>query len=290
MFRILVGIVMVASLIAGDSYRDSIIAWQNHREQGLRSGTGWLALVGLFWLDPHGKNTVGSDLSNSFVLANSSAPARIGRLRRATNAVFFTNLGGHAVTVNDHPITGETKLSYDPEKPDIVKSGSVQFFVIQRGDKLGLRVKDSQSPALKKFVGTKFFPINPSFRFDAKFIKDETKVSILNMLGQTELQPSPGLVEFTYKGQAFRMRALVEDDTLFFVFKDPTSRTTTYQVGRMLNVPMPKNGRVDLDFNKSYNPPCTFTNYATCPIPPKENRLPFPVQAGELRYGSGHPE
>ncbi len=170
----------------------------------------------------------------------------------------------------------------------MVQAGSISFFVIQRGGKLGIRAKDSASPVLKNFHGMKYFPVNPALHFDAKFIPDSKKIPILNVLGQTEMEESPGIVEFSYKDQQYRLRPVYEGDTLFFLFKDPTNKTETYQAGRMLNTPLPANGRVDLDFNKSYNPPCTFTPYATCPLPPKENTLPFPVQAGEMRYGNGH--
>jgi uncharacterized protein (DUF1684 family) len=134
----------------------------------------------------------------------------------------------------------------------------------------------------------KYFPVNPEFRFDAKFIPAAKKIPILNILGQTDLEESPGVVEFTYQGTVYRLRPIYEGKTLFFLFKDPTNRVNTYQAGRMLNTPLPENGKVDLDFNRSYNPPCTFTPYATCPLPPKENTLPFAVEAGEMRYNKGH--
>jgi uncharacterized protein (DUF1684 family) len=102
------------------------------------------------------------------------------------------------------------------------------------------------------------------------------------------MQDSPGVVEFTYRGAKHSLRPIYEGKTLFFLYKDPTNRTLTYQAGRMLNTPLPEKGKVDLDFNRSYNPPCTFTPFATCPLPPKENTLPFPVEAGEKRYGEGH--
>lgn len=104
------------------------------------------------------------------------------------------------------------------------------------------------------------------------------------------MEESPGVVEFTYKGATYHLRPIYEGKTLFFLFKDPTNKINTYQAGRMLNTPLPEKGRVDLDFNRSYNPPCTFTPYATCPLPPKENELPFAVDAGEMRYGKGHAE
>jgi uncharacterized protein (DUF1684 family) len=143
---------------------------------------------------------------------------------------------------------------------------------------------------LKNFAGVTFFPVNPALHFEARLIPDVKKIPILNILGKTDLEESPGVVEFRYQGKTQHLRPIYEGKTLFFLFKDPTNKELTYQAGRMLNTPLPVDGKVDLDFNRSYNPPCTFTPYATCPLPPKENELPFAVEAGEKRYGKGHVE
>lgn len=294
MHRISIGFLVIlgvlgASAITSSQYVDSIRAWQKHRDMGLRSPDGWLTLVGLFWLTSSG-NTIGSANSNDFVLPKGSAPAHIGRLQMKGQKVIFTNLGGSTVTVNGKPVSSAIALSYDEEKPDVVKAGSISFFVIERSGKLAVRAKDSASPVLRSFKGVSYFPINPDLHFQARFIPDEKEIPILTFTGQKEEQKSPGIVEFTYGGKTCRLRPIYEGKTLFFLFKDLTNKTETYQAGRMLNTPLPENGRVDLDFNRSYNPPCTFTAYATCPLPPKENTLPFPVDAGEKRYGKGHAE
>jgi uncharacterized protein (DUF1684 family) len=276
MVRVAIGLLILAGITVADSYTDSIRAWQQQRDAGLRSPNGWLTLVGLFWLKP-GDNTIGSADSNDFVLPKDSAPAQLGRLQLQDDKVTFINTDGSTQT-----------LSYSDEKPDVVRAGTISFFVIQRSGRLGIRVKDSASPVLKSFNGMNYFPVNPEFHFQARLIADPKKIPILNVLGQTDLEDSPGFVEFTYKAGKYRLRPIYEDDTLFFLFKDPTNKTQTYQAGRMLNTPLPVNGKVDLDFNRSYNPPCTFTPYATCPRPPKENSLPFPIAAGEMRYNNGH--
>jgi len=278
MSRILIGMAALGALLvaANPDYTESIQQWQQERDKALRSDDSWLTLAGLFWLKP-GDNTIGSADSNDFVLPKGSAPDRVGTIRLEGEKVSFTPLGGSSRT-----------LSYTEEKPDVIHVGSVSFYVIKRGDKLGIRVKDSASAVRKNFTGLKYFPINPSFDFEANFIPDPKKIPILNVLGHTELEESPGIVQFRYEGQLYSVRPIYEGDTLFFLFKDPTNKNTTYQAGRMLNTPLPVNGRVDLDFNRSYNPPCTFTPYATCPLPPRENTLSFPVEAGEMRYGNGH--
>ncbi len=275
MYRLLIG--MAAFLLLGNaSYDQSIREWQAHREKGLREPDSWLTLVGLFWLKP-GDNTIGSAPANDLVLPKGSAPANAGRLRLQGNNVTFIGTDGKA-----------RKLSYNEEKPDSVRLGSVSFYLIKRLDRLGVRAKDSNSPVLKSFKGTEFFPVNPALRFQARLVNDPKKIPILNVVGQTEMQDSPGVVKFSYKGHEYGLRPIYEGKTLFFLFKDPTNKINTYQAGRMLNTPLPVDGKVDLDFNRSYNPPCTFTPYATCPLPPRENTLPFPVEAGEKRYGTGH--
>jgi uncharacterized protein len=282
--RILIGLAVFAALLMSTetaaSYKDSIEAWQKHRDAGLRSDKGWLTLVGLFWLNP-GDNSIGSAPNNDFVLPKT-APAQVGRLQLAAGKVTFIEPSGTRKVLNS-----------EGDNSDIVNAGSVSFFPIKRGDRFGIRAKDSASPTLKNFEGMSYFPINPALRFEAHLIPDVQKIPILNVLGETEMEESPGMVEFTHQGHAYRLRPIYEDTangkTLFFLFKDLTNKTVTYQAGRMLNVPLPVNGKVDLDFNRAYNPPCTFTPYATCPLPPKENHLPFAVNAGELRYKDGHP-
>jgi hypothetical protein len=272
------------------AYSESIVAWQKHREAGLRSPDGWLTLAGLFWLTPGQAQTIGSRSDADLVLPKS-APLQLGKLLLSGGKITFTNLGGAIVSVDNKPVSSPVLLSFDEDNPSIVRAGSVSFFIIQRGDRFAVRAKDSESVVLKSFTGTKFYPINPALHFaDAKLVPDVKKIPILNVVGQTDMEESPGVVEFVYHGTTCHLRPIYEGKTLYFLFKDPTNKTETYPAGRMLNTPLPVNGKVDLDFNRSYNPPCTFTPYATCPLPPKENTLPIPITAGEMRYGKGHPE
>ena len=271
------------------TYLDSVRAWQKHRDAGLRTPDSWLTLVGLYWLHP-GENQIGSSDSNDLVLPKTSAPARLGRVRLVGDKAVFRNEAGPVVTVNGKPVKSPVTLSYDEEKPDVVKAGTISFFVIKRLDKFAIRAKDGGSPVLKNFHGMDFFAIDPQLHFpDAKLISDPKKIPILNVVGQTEMQDSPGVVEFSYAGKTYQLRPIYEGKTLFFLFKDLTNKTDTYQAGRMLNTPLPVEGKVNLDFNRSYNPPCTFTPYATCPLPPRDNILPFAVMAGEKRFNKGHP-
>jgi hypothetical protein len=287
MYRFPIGMAVLAVALMGASdtpisHANSIRAWQKHREVGLRSETGWLSLVGLFWLKP-GDNTIGSAGSNDFVLPEKSAPAAAGKFHLDANKVTFTDASGISKMLPD-----------DEKAPAAAKIGTVSLFLIKRGDKYAIRAKDSASPVLTHFKGMQYFPINEAMNFEAKFIPDEKKIPILNILGQTDQEESPGLVEFAVNGKPYHLRALYEDTdtgkTLYFLFKDTTNKTRTYQAGRMLNVPLPDaKGIVHLDFNRAYNPPCTFTPYATCPLPPAENRLPIAIEAGELRYAKETP-
>jgi len=290
---ILIAFVALVSMNAASNvpqtYRDEILAWQQTRDQRLRSPEGWLALVGLFWLH-QGQNTIGSGGSNDFGLPQGSAPEHTARITVTGEHVLLTNLAGERLKVNGAAVSAPVELRYDEDKPDKVTVDRISFFVIKRGERLAIRAKDRESPVLMHFTGMKYFPINPAYRVEADFLPDKKMVQVPNILGETELTESPGVVTFKLAGIEYRMRPVYEGDTLFFVFKDQTSQTETYQAGRMLNTPLPKDGKVVLDFNRAYNPPCTFTPYATCPLPMKENQLPVRVEAGELRYGHGHPE
>ncbi len=289
MKKVLLGLAIGTLLLqAADTYTDAIHAWQQHRDEGLRSPEGWLTLAGLFWLTPDKDEVIGTAENADFPLPKGSAPTHLGRLHLHAGQVTFTNLGGPAVTVDGKPVSGTVALSASDENPSVVRAGSVSFFTIQRGDRFGIRARDSNSALLKNFKGMRYFPVSAAFDFrTAKFVKDQKKIPILNVIGQTDLEDSPGYVEFAYQGKTYHVRPIFEGDSLFFLFKDPTNRTQTYQAGRMLNTPLPKDGTVDLDFNRSYNPPCTFTPYATCPLPPKENDLTIPIVAGEMRFGHG---
>jgi hypothetical protein len=211
MWRLPIAIAVVASaLIAGTStYTASIREWQKARDAKLRSPDGWLALVGLQWLEPG---------DNAVVLPKNAAPNYSATVRVS---------GAHVTLIG--PDRSQRTLSYDEDKPDIVHAGSISFYVIKRADRFALRMKDSRSPALRSFRGMKYFPVNPELHFEARFVPDAKKIPILNIAGQTELQDSPGVVEFVYKGQQFRLRPIFEDQTLFFLFKDPTNKTQTYQ-------------------------------------------------------------
>ena len=282
MVRFLIGIAVLAGLLVAGDYSETIRAWHKHREVGLRAPDSWLTLVGLFWLK-QGDNTIGSADHNDFVLPKNTAPEHAGKLHLEGKTVTYIKADGKKETLS-------YSESETDDKPTIAHAGRVSFFVIKRGDKLAIRAKDSESPVLKNFTGLDYFPINPALHFHAKLIPDAKKIPIIDITGRLAQEESPGVVEFSYQGNQYHLRPIYEGKTLYFLFKDKTNRVDTYQAGRMLNTPLPVDGVVDLDFNRSYNPPCTFTPYATCPLPPRSNTLPFAVNAGEKRYHKGRPD
>jgi uncharacterized protein (DUF1684 family) len=273
-------------------YQHEIAAWRQDRDKGLRAEDGWLTLVGLYWLD-EGENPFGSDARNKVILPEGKGPAVAGTLVRHGKEVQVRVAPGANVTADGKPVTEPLTLSGDgKEKPTVLHLGSVSFFVIQRGDKVGVRMKDSQSPALTAFRGLDYFPLQPAWRVEARFepYKPAKKIPIANVLGQVSDEDSPGAVVFDWQGKTYRMDALPGDDKggLFLIFADQTNGKETYGAGRFLDAEPPKDGKVVVDFNTAYNPPCAFTAFATCPLPPAQNRLGLRVEAGEKKYGEGH--
>lgn len=258
-----------------ESYRAQIEDWQRHREAALKADGGWLTVTGLFWLH-EGANTFGSGSGHEIDLP--AEPALHG------GGTFELRSGKVSMHMN-----GQIReLQPDSSgKPDVVTVGSLSIFVIERGGRYGIRLKDLNSRLRKEFTGLHYFPVDESYRIRTRLVPDAKKIPILNILGQLQDTPSPGYVEFELHGQNLRLTP-VEDGpgSLSFIFRDLTSGKDTYGSGRFLDTELGANGEVVLDFNKAYNPPCAFTPYATCPLPPKENRLAVRIEAGELKYGS----
>jgi uncharacterized protein (DUF1684 family) len=182
----------------------------------------------------------------------------------------------------------ETELKTDAEADyPVVKMGTVRFYLIERGGRYGIRVKDSASEGRKNFAGLVWYPVDPSWRVEAKFIPSPHQVTYATDVGVVETGESMGYAEFERDGHTFRLDSTREEDELFFVIRDETSGKTTYSAARFIYTGLPQNGRLWIDFNRAYNPPCVFTDFATCPLPPSQNRMDVAVEAGEKAY-SGH--
>jgi uncharacterized protein len=281
------------ALMDQSSYADEIEKWCKARVEEMTGEEGWLSLVGLFWLSP-GQNRFGGDSSNEIVLPKNRAPNFAGTLRLDDGVVRLEVKPGVVITSEGKPVTSLALQTDADGKPTRLNLGTLSFYVIKRGERLGLRVKDKQNPARSRFAGINSYPLNPKWRIEARFeaYNPTKQIPIANVLGMVEDQPSPGAVVFEVDGKTYRLDAIQEKGTskLFIIFADKTNGRATYGAGRYLYAAAPgADGKLIVDFNKSENPPCAFTSYATCPLPPRQNRLPFQVEAGEQKYaGSEH--
>jgi uncharacterized protein len=276
---------------ADEAYRSQVQAWRHDRETRLKADDpGWLILAGLFWLKD-GPNRFGTDPAGDIVLPEGSAPAKAGVFELKEGQVSVSLLPGASGRMGGKPVSAATAMRADSS--DVLEMGALIFKVIDRGGRLGIRLKDKNSPVRKGFTGLKWFDIQEDYRVEARWVSypQPKPVKVPNVLGQTESLPSPGYAEFTLNGKPVRVDGVLEDpraEQLFFILRDQTSGKETYGAGRFLYADLPKAGKVVLDFNKAYNPPCAFTPYATCPLPPPQNWMPVRVEAGEMAYGKGH--
>jgi len=280
---------VAAESAAPEAYVKEIETWRAQRVERLLKPDGWLTLIGLHFLKT-GENTIGSAADNTIVLAKG--PAHLGTVTVADNgdakAVFNAGLG---TEVDGTEVLG-ADLKDDTHGPaTVVKVGSVSFLVIERGGKKALRVRDSEADRRTHFLGLDYFPIDPTWRIEATWVPFEhpREVPIRNVLGNVSPALILGKAVFTRDGQTFELLPIQEepDGVLFFVISDRTSGTETYAAARFLYATPAVDGKVILDFNRAQNPPCAFTPFATCPLPPKENQLPIAVTAGEKKY-RGH--
>jgi uncharacterized protein (DUF1684 family) len=271
------GAVLCAALAAAveTSYEEGLRQWRAAYEAKLKAPGGWLSVAGLFWLH-EGENLAGSDPLSDIVLRDG-LPRRAGVFRMRSGSVTFEPVSGPPAVLKPDA----------PGPPDVLNVGSVAMTIIKRGERTGVRLRDPEAPTRRDFTGCTWFPVADKWRVKAKWLAYPApkSIPIINILGMTSEEFAPGYAEFTLNGQQLRLEPITEDDHLFFLFKDQTSSQSTYGAGRFLYAALPRDGYVELDFNKAENPPCAFTAFATCPLPPKQNVLPVPVEAGEKKYG-----
>ena len=252
-------------------------------EKKLTSDTGWLTIAGLTFLTET-ETTFGSDRGNDVVLP-TTAPSHVGTFVLAKDGRVSVRLepGVQVTLLDGRPFPGGEIKGDGEGSPDRLMLGDVQVWVHQSGDRLAIRVRDRNSPLRKSFTGMKWFPIDPAYRVEATFTAypSPKAFQVPNLLGDIDRMTAPGRVTFTLQGKEHRMTAFEDEGELWFVFRDVTSGETTYPAARFLYTPLPKDGKVVLDFNRAENPPCAFNPYATCPLPPPENRLTVAVAAGE---------
>jgi uncharacterized protein (DUF1684 family) len=272
---------------AVDSYRAEIDTFRQQREAKLTSDTGWLTIAGLYFLTK-ADTTVGSAADNDVVLP-AGTPPRVGTFELAKGGKVSVKLesGVKTTLLDGKPFSGGPIKSDGDGPPDRLVLGDVQVWVHQSGDRPAIRVRDKNNPLRKEFTGMKWYPVDEAYRVEGTFepFDEPQQVQIPNMLGDIDTMKVPGHVRFTLNGKEHNMIAVTENDTEFwFIFRDLTSGEDTYPAARFLYTPRPVNGKVTLDFNRAENPPCAFNTYATCPLPPPENRLQVRVEAGEKIY------
>lgn len=269
-------------------YENQIQDWHQSRNERLNQPDGWLTLAGLFWLE-QGDNRFGSDAQNQLIFPGSNTPGFMGILHLDSGNVSIRVADGIKIYLNDTLVT-ETSLRKDSDgEPDMLTWANLSWYIIQRGERTGVRLRDSQHPNFVNFKPTRLFPIDSSWRIPATLETFDTTrmVDIVNVLGDTSPNPIPGVLHFEIEGQSFNLTPLADpgDEYYFIIFGDATNGLSTYGAGRFLVIPaVDENGNTTIDFNKSYNMPCAFSPYATCPLPLEENLLDIDIKAGELNY------
>ena len=285
----IIAILFTFSVVAGaqENYASEIEKWRAERETKLKSENGWLTVAGLFWLK-EGANTVGAGQGFDIELTENFNQGRFGTIDFAGGkAVLKIEPGVEALT--DGKRFSEIELVSDEKgKPTVIQIGSQTFYLIKREDRFGIRLKDKNSKERTNFTGLNWFPVNEKYKLKAKFEAFESPKEILipNVLSGNFKMKSPGVLKFKLDGKKYTLEPVLEEGSseLFIIFRDATSRAETYGAGRFLYAKKAEDGKVILDFNKSENPPCAFTAFATCPLPPPQNRLEVEIKAGEKRY------
>jgi uncharacterized protein (DUF1684 family) len=283
---------------AGDNWQTDLSSWRAQHAKDLQAPQGWLALIGLDWLKA-GDNSFGAGADNAIPLPAKTA-AHLGVLHLEGNTVELLPPGGESGFPKGMLVDGRTpstgqKLALDvPGPPSKITIGTLAMVVVRRGDRIGLRTRDSQAPSLTGFHGLRWYPPAAQFRIQARWIPytPPKQIAVPTVIGTEEKYDVPGVAEFTMEGKTFRLEPVLEgpeEKDLFFILRDATSKTETYQASRFLYTEFPDHGLTQpgmllLDFNRAENPPCAYSHFTTCPLPPKGNVLPVAITAGEKRY------
>jgi hypothetical protein len=278
------------SAAADDSQDENarIADWRAKRLASLTGETGWLTPIALYWLK-QGENSFGRATDRAFSVDDAVLAPDTGAFVLRDSRVRYVAHAPKVMTYLGNPVASLDLVPDSDENPTELIAGSLHFMLIERAGHLGIRVRDSVSPNRVQFKGLQYFPVRPDWHIQARFepYVPEHRISIVNILGMTEQMTSPGAIVFERDGRAWRLDAILEapgDSELFVMFSDATSGKQTYGAGRFLYVGLPNAERIEVDFNKAFNPPCAFTDFATCPLPPQQNQLTLAIDAGELKY------
>ena len=273
-----------------ETYHLEIEQWRAKRLAKLTAPDGWLSLVGLHWLEP-GRNAIGNAADNAILIERG--PAHLGTIEvRDDGTLMFEPERGAGVLIDGEARTSALLHDDRAQQPTRVSFGSVNFVVIDRGGRKALRVRDPDADTRTRFTGIESFAVDPSWCIEAEWIPFDPPHTLetMNVIGLLESYPAPGKAVFEREGLRCEVLPVVEtpgDEALFLIFADGTSGRETYGAGRFVYTEPPHDGRIVIDFNKAYNPPCVFTPFATCALAPPENRLELRVTAGEVKYRGG---
>jgi len=290
----MLGLTLVAGLgcepaAAMTEHQQDVASWRAGRTDRLTAPDGWLSLIGLHWLPAGKEQTLGNGDGNDIDLERG--PKRLGTLSWTDGRAHFKASPDADVNVDGEPVS-EIELTAVNGPAAIVRFGSVSFQLLERGGKHALRVKDSEAATRSGFTGIAYFDIDPTWRIEARFeaYEEPRTIEVATVVGTLEEYPNPGRIVFERDGKTHSIEALVEEgtDQYFLIIADRSSGKETYGMARYLYAGPPVDGRIVVDFNKAYNPPCSFTAYATCPMPPDGNRLDLYVAAGEKTYVGPH--
>jgi len=274
-----------------EEYLNEVNTWHHRRIENLKKETGWLNLAGLYWLK-EGENSFGSDEGNDIVLPENKADKFLGKIILRDSVITAEINPGPAVFYNGQEIKKIVMISDNRGNPTILSHNTLRWFVIKRGERFGIRLRDLEAELLTSFNGIERFPVQDKWRIEADFIRHDPpkKIFIPSIQGTVTEDISPGRLVFSIENNQYSLEpTLSGKNRLFIVFADLTSGDETYGAGRFLYTDGPdSNNIVVLDFNKAYNPPCAFTKYATCPLPPEENKLRLRITAGEKNFGEVH--
>jgi uncharacterized protein len=268
------------------------LAWQTKRRESIAGTNGWTTLVARHWLG-EGRNFAGSDPTNHAVLPAERVPGSIGTFIRSGQSVRFEAAPGIVATIDGRAVQSAELQSDTHGAPTKLIIGTLSFVIIERGERIALRVRDPEAPARLEFRGLDYFPYDPAWRIVGRFERFAMPrtLRVQDVVGGTQEYPSPGAIIFPHGTVEHHLDVVEEpgEDEYFVIFHDRTAGKTTYEAGRFLYVAKPgADGRVTIDFNRAYTPPCGFTPFATCPLPPRQNWLPLSIRAGELKPGVQH--
>ena len=277
---------------ARSSFEKAELEWRDERDQRMKKSTSWLTIAGLFWLE-EGENFFGTGPDSGVRLPEGSAPLHGGIFMLRGDEVKVAVEEGVTITYNDSTIKEMVLKSDTDGKPDVIRLNDLKMWVIKRGERFAIRLRDLNEPHYKNYGGLDFFEPKIEYRIKAEFVKfpEPKTIRLATVVGSEAEMLFPGYVDFNLKGKKYRLDVFGgghDAEQLFIIFKDKTSGKETYGACRFLVADVLEDGSVDLNFNRAYNPPCAYTPYATCPLPPSQNELPIPIRAGEKQYGKGH--